>query len=65
MDPEWIWVSLFCSTFIRGFFYARANFTHAMTLFNRMKVDLTKYIEEHLFSFDNAYSEEADNEQIY
>ena len=30
-----------------------------------MKVDLTKYIEEHLFSFDNAYSEMADNERIY
>ena len=30
-----------------------------------MKVDLTKYIEEHLFAFDNAYSEEADNQQIY
>ena len=30
-----------------------------------MKVDLTKYIEEHLFSFDNAYSQEADNQQIY
>ena len=28
----------------------------------RMKVDLTKYIEEHLFSFDNAYSQEADNQ---
>ena len=30
-------------------------------ILNRMKVDLTKYIEEHLFSFDNAYSHEADN----
>ena len=30
-----------------------------------MKVDLTKYIEEHLFEFDNAYSDEADNDQIY
>ena len=30
-----------------------------------MKVDLTKYIEEHLFSFDNAYSEDADNQRIY
>ena len=27
----------------------------------RMKVDLTKYIEEHLFSFDNAYNDDADN----
>ena len=27
----------------------------------RSKVDLTKYIEEHLFEFDNAYSDEADN----
>lgn len=31
----------------------------------KSKVDLTKYIEEHLFEFDNAYSEEADNQQIY
>ena len=31
----------------------------------RMKVDLTKYIEEHLFSFDNAYNDDADNMQIY
>lgn len=30
-----------------------------------MKVDLTKYIEEHIFSFDNAYAEDADNQQIY
>lgn len=30
-------------------------------LFFRMKVDLTKYIEEHIFSFDNAYPHEADN----
>jgi hypothetical protein len=28
----------------------------------RSKVDLTKYIEEHLFEFDNAYSHEADNQ---
>jgi len=34
-------------------------------LFCRMKVDLTKYIEEHLFSFDNAYDSDADNQQIY
>lgn len=32
---------------------------------DRSKVDLTKYIEEHLFEFDNAYSDEADNQQIY
>lgn len=31
----------------------------------RTKVDLTKYIEEHIFSFDNSYSEQADNQQIY
>ena len=30
-------------------------------VFPRSKVDLTKYIEEHLFEFDNAYSDEADN----
>ena len=30
-----------------------------------MKVDLTKYIEEHIFSFDNSYDKEADNNQIY
>ena len=27
----------------------------------RLKVDLTKYIEEHIFSFDNAFGHEADN----
>ena len=27
----------------------------------RQKVDLTRYIEEHLFEFDNSYSHEADN----
>merc|ERR1711893_14523 len=30
-----------------------------------MKVDLTKFIEEHIFSFDNAYDEIANNERIY
>lgn len=30
-----------------------------------MKVDLTKYIEEHMFSFDNAYNDDADNQRIY
>ena len=39
--------------------------TNAFPILCRMKVDLTKYIEEHLFSFDNAYSELADNNQIY
>ena len=31
----------------------------------RLKVDLTKYIEEHLFTFDNAFGEEKENNQIY
>lgn len=29
------------------------------------KVDLTKYIEEHNFTFDNAFDHEADNRIIY
>ena len=28
------------------------------------KVDLTKYIEEHHFTFDNAYDENATNEMV-
>ena len=31
----------------------------------RLKVDLTKFIEEHLFKFDNAFSEDQDNHEIY
>jgi len=29
------------------------------------KVDLTKYIEEHRFTFDRAYADESSNQQIY
>ena len=31
----------------------------------KTKVDLTKYIEEHSFTFDQAFNENATNEQIY
>ena len=31
----------------------------------RTKVDLTKYIEEHTFTFDNAFGHESTNEEIY
>ena len=31
----------------------------------KVKVDLTKYIEEHAFNFDLAFDENANNEQIY
>lgn len=31
----------------------------------RTKVDLTKYIEESMFTFDNAFGEDATNEQMY
>lgn len=31
----------------------------------RLKVDLTKYIEEHNFSFDNAFDSDKDNQDIY
>ena len=31
----------------------------------RLKVDLTKYIEEHMFQFDNAFGHEDDNQAIY
>lgn len=30
----------------------------------RNKVDLTKYIEEHNFSFDNVFNEQADNNTV-
>lgn len=31
----------------------------------RIKVDLTKYVQEHTFVFDNAFGHEAGNEEIY
>lgn len=31
----------------------------------KQKVDLTKYVESHRFMFDEVFSEEANNEQIY
>ena len=31
---------------------------------NRNKVDLTKYIEEHNFNFDNVFDESADNNTV-
>jgi kinesin family protein 2/24 len=31
----------------------------------KTKVDLTKYVEEHKFTFDNVFGEEASNEDIY
>ena len=27
-------------------------------------MDLTKYVEEHLFSFDNVYGEEVSNQEV-
>ena len=33
-------------------------------LVNRNKVDLTKYIEEHNFNFDNAFDYQADNQEV-
>lgn len=31
----------------------------------RTKLDLTPYIEKHIFEFDNSFSENIDNFQIY
>ncbi|OMJ84212.1 hypothetical protein SteCoe_14698 [Stentor coeruleus] len=31
----------------------------------RLKVDLTKYIEEHNFAFDGVYNEEVNNQELY
>lgn len=31
----------------------------------KTKVDMTKYIEEHSFTFDNVYSEDSTNQEIY
>ncbi len=31
----------------------------------KTKVDMTKYVEEHQFTFDSVYGEESTNEQIY
>lgn len=33
--------------------------------FKRLKLDLSKYIEEHYFKFDSAYSETQTNLDIY
>ena len=30
----------------------------------RQKVDLTKYIEEHQFNFDNCFDSDADNQRV-
>ena len=34
-------------------------------IFFRTKVDLTKFLEEHHFTFDNAFDSDADNQIIY
>lgn len=31
----------------------------------KTKVDLTKYLEEHEFLFDNCYDNQVNNEQLY
>lgn len=31
----------------------------------RVKVDLTRYIEQHEFVFDEVFDEEADNAEVY
>ena len=31
---------------------------------DRQKVDLTKYIEEHDFNFDNVFDSDADNQRV-
>lgn len=31
----------------------------------KLKVDLTKYTEEHTFQFDNAFDEEISNDELY
>ena len=31
----------------------------------KTKVDMTKYVEEHSFTFDNVYSEDSSNQEIY
>jgi kinesin family protein 2/24 len=36
-----------------------------MKISYRTKVDLTKYIEEHHFNFDNAFECDQDNQTIY
>lgn len=42
------------------------RFTSASkSLFKRLKLDLTKYTEEHYFKFDSAYSENNTNLDIY
>ena len=34
-------------------------------LFLRQKIDLTKYIEEHSFTFDNVFESNQDNGELY
>src|SRR5690242_10797087 len=31
----------------------------------KVKVDLTRYVEEHHFTFDGVFNEDVDNEQLY
>lgn len=39
--------------------------TSTNAFISRLKVDLTKYIEEHMFKFDSAFGEEINNQQLY
>ena len=39
---------------------ANGHFKFALTF--RQKVDLTKYVENHEFNFDNVFDKEADNQ---
>lgn len=43
--------------------FARVFFSDAHSIL-RSKVDLTKYIEEHQFTFDNVYEMDSTNEQV-
>jgi kinesin family protein 2/24 len=36
-----------------------------MCIYDRVKVDLTKYVENHEFVFDEAFDDNTSNEEVY
>ena len=55
----------FCFHFVCKDFVSIQSYHFVSVCAFRLKVDLTKYIEEHNFSFDNAFEDTADNRHIY
>lgn len=41
------------------------HWTFVLIMFYRMKVDLTRYIEQHSFTYDDVFDHDASNEQVH